>query len=340
MSLATSVPLGPVTDNATLKPPNPPPSISNLSVPAVPNAFRIRSMKYTPSQLPPEAYYLNAMVTIQAAALGDFESAMPHQIFRSERFREPPVIAMASSMGRMNNIARKHVIWGVYLSMLYMSRARFGLIVFGLEYNDEDSGGISYGWPTIGSESDVIPAEQQVLIGMNAQTGEVESTKSPPAATDSGVRRILTSEATILNQSTSLTLDLSPSPALTTSSNTSLTDLTSRLSVEFTYTGLGLDKQVALRVLLNAITDTTPFPFDAKVGVPWISLGRGENSLVRAQYIGGVPRTEEPFFEYEDLAGALVKAADWMIGNRRYAPFKGVVSVDAVPVGEILLQSL
>lgn len=327
-----SNPLTTPSDNHALQPPNLPASITNLSVPDIPPTFKIRTMMYLPSRdPPPEAYFRNAMTAMQEAALGNFDGTMPLENFCSSRFPRPVIRAVTP--GGVP-IGRKYMVWGLYLALAYMQEEnRFGISVFGLEYGPNQLGIIGFGGPPVGAASDnlargMVAPVQPVLVGLNAQTGAVEITKTSPRA-DSNANHLLTSWA-----STAIYKNITnAAPSIPISTLTKATTLGAELDVKFTYTGPTFDKLTLLYTLLNAIADTAPRPHDAVVFAPWVSHLEGEDCQVFFKDV--IPsQTEEPDFLYEDIAGALVKAADWIIGRRRYGAFIMFVDVDEVTVAE------
>ena len=343
-----SNPLGPETGDQGLNLPNLPASISNLSKPDIPMAFKVRPMYFHTCTLPNEAFWLNAMVAAQAAARGDFDSTMPLESFSSQRFPQPVIRAVTPPPGVSTTIIRKHMVWGVYLGMLYMWHiGEVGLAVFGLEYGGEELGIIGFGPPQtspISSESEdliagSIPLEQQVLIGLNTQTGAIETTNASTGAADSINSHLLLSWAAMPgNISTTVAIDQPSGLNNTTSVNNQLSSLTNSLSIDLNIYRGEIPNDMVLEILLNTICDVAPRPHDAAIASPWISVDEPGHFQVRATDIRGVPRTEEPYFLYDDVAGAMVIAADWMIGRNEFGAFEGVVKVDGVPVGEVILE--
>ena len=331
----SSNPLGPVAGNQglNLPPASPPP----LRIP-IPPTFKFRPMVFRPvPSLPPEAFWLNAMVATQAAASGDFDSTMPLTAFRSQRFGQPVVRAITPPPETSTTIIRKYMIWGVWLSILYMEqRSGYGLAVFGLEYGDEELGVITFvgpsppppgsnavsGNPTTG----IIPPERRVLFSLNSSIGTIESTSVTVGTAGSTTNDRLASIGATMPDN------------LSTATNT--TSLQSRsLTVDFIYTATyNIPKTHALSVLLNAVADTASLISDADITGPWVSMiDEDEHFQIRAiptllrQALG---------LKYADVAAAMVKAADWMIENNRYRCFKGLIKVDGMLVGQVLFQHI
>ena len=196
----TSKPLSPVASNPSL-------SLLQPSSPQVgmnfPPGFRIDPMIFVPiPELPPEAFWLNAMVAMEAAALGDFDSTMPLTRFRSQRFPQPVIAAVTPPPETSTTILRKHMVWGLYSSMLCMnnpSRGGFGMAVFGMEYGEEELGVMTFvGPPQAPTDfntlpTDMMPSQRQKLYDLNNQTGMIESTNVTASVSDSTTKNVLAS---------------------------------------------------------------------------------------------------------------------------------------------------
>ena len=324
----TSSPFASSSSNQVMHVPYLQASITNLSVPEVPSSFKIRPSFYLPAPEPPEAYFLNAMTAMQEAALGDFNGNMSIGSFHSPRFPQPnirPVVLDETS------IPRKYMVWGVYLAMAYMHfHNQYGICAFALQNGPNDVGVIGFGVPPVGASSaslstGTIAPVQQVLVGLDTQTGGIELMRAPAQMDDNG-SLLLNSWATpAITNKTTATATLPSNLTLDTIANITASDRD--LDVIFTYLSPPFDKITLLHTLLNAIADTAIRAYDASVPTAWRSFLLGEE----CQFIvtGMVPlRKGNPVLEYQDLARALVKTADWMIGQGTYGETTMVVKIN------------
>ncbi|KAL8832015.1 MAG: hypothetical protein Q9170_005048 [Blastenia crenularia] len=117
---------------------------TNTSLSTIPLEFNVERDIFLSIDYTPESCFVNIIAALHQAALGDFRGKMIIANYRTTRFHQPLIAINVPDSS--NRIARKYVIWGLFLSAQYLHISEgFSQSFFTLRYKEEEVGGIGIG---------------------------------------------------------------------------------------------------------------------------------------------------------------------------------------------------
>ncbi|KAL8707413.1 MAG: hypothetical protein Q9220_007558 [cf. Caloplaca sp. 1 TL-2023] len=134
---------------------------------SIPPDFNIELQIQQKSPVPPEACFTNIVAALLDVALGDFRANMEVATYRTTRFPTP--IIKLGAPKHQEYVARRYIVWGLYLSALYLHlHNAFHLVFFSLQYKGVEVAGICIGAPALAGERNetaaLTPAENVNIV--------------------------------------------------------------------------------------------------------------------------------------------------------------------------------